>query len=277
MSEATVALVEDGAVFGSRQLDMGNSGKEYWSQNKHLEVRFRFDEALPDDPPPLNEGRIFNTRIYNTRHRATVSFEQRSHGFIWFFSFLVWFSDMKAQYGDNLVLLLDEPGLPLHGRAQKDLVRYINERLRPKHQVLYTSHSPFLIDVEHIFSLRGVEDTVKTTKVDGRVKEEIVGTKVSERILTRDKETLFPLQGVLGFDIAQTLFVGPYVVVVEGPSERSLFDWFARRLVVKGRQGLDLRWAICPSEGASKVSSFITLFAGRGLKIAAMLEVVSFV
>ncbi len=242
--------------------------KQYWSQNRHLEVRFRYDHAKPNDPAPLNEGFVFNTRIFNTRHRATVSFEDRSHGFIWFFSFLVWFSQVKRQYGEALILLLDEPGLPLHGRAQQDLIRYINERLRPYHQVIYTAHSPFLIDVENIFSLRTVEDVVKVSKRNGDIVEEILGTKVGQRILSRDRDTIFPLQGILGFDMAQTLFVGPYVVVVEGPTERATFEWFSRQLAKGGREALDLRWAVCPAEGVSKISSFVSLFAGRGLKIA---------
>ena len=242
--------------------------KRYWSQNKHLEVRFRYDHAKPNDPPPLNQGFVFNTRIYNTRHRATVSFEQRSHGFIWFFSFLVWFSRVKAEYGNDLIILLDEPGLPLHGRAQMDLIRYFNEQLRPEHQVIYTAHSPFMIDVENIFSIRTVEDVLEVTEIEGEKIEKILGTKVGEKILSRDSETLFPLQGVLGFDMVQTLFVGPYVVVVEGPTERALFDWFSRQLSKAGREGLDLRWAVCPAESASKIGSFVTLFAGRNLKIA---------
>jgi predicted ATP-dependent endonuclease of OLD family len=246
--------------------------KRYWSQNRHLEVRFRYDQARPSDPPPLNEGYVFNTRIYNTRHRATVSFEERSHGFIWFFSFLVWFSQVRSQYADNLILLLDEPGLPLHGRAQQDLIRYINERLRPHHQVIYSAHSPFLIDIENIFSLRTVEDVIEIVERDGERTEEVLGTKVGQRILTRERETLFPLQGVLGFDMAQTLFVGPSVVVVEGPTERAFFDWFSRELARRGGQSLDLRWAICPAEGATKISSFVTLFAGRGLQICVLAD-----
>lgn len=242
--------------------------KTFWSQNTHLEVRFRYDQAKPSDPTPFNQGFVFNTRIFNTRHRTTVSFEERSHGFIWFFSFLVWFSQVRKEYGDNLVLLLDEPGLPLHGRAQKDLIRYINERLRPAHQVIYSGHSPFLIDVENIFSLRTVEDVVTTGSGEGESIEEVLGTKVGRRILSRDKDTLFPLQGVLGFDMAQTLFVGPYVVVVEGPTERAFFEWFSRQLAKRKREALDLRWAVCPAEGAGKISSFVTLFAGRDLKIA---------
>lgn len=65
-----------------------------------------------------------------------------------------------------------------------------------------------------------------------------------------------------------TLFVGPYVVVVEGPTEKAPFDWFSRRLSNRGREALDLRWAVCPAESAAKISGFVTLFAGRGLKIA---------
>ena len=103
---------------------------------------------------------------------------------------------------------------------------------------------------------------------DGESTEEVLGTKVGQRILSRDKDTLFPLQGVLGFDMAQTLFVGPYVVVVEGPTEKGFFDWFSRQLAKRKREALDLRWAVCPAEGAAKISSFVTLFAGRELKIA---------
>jgi len=246
--------------------------KMYWSQNRHLEVRFRFDKARPGDPPPFNDGFVFNVRIFNTRHRATVSFEDRSHGFIWFFSFLIWFSEVQREYGDNIIILLDEPGLPLHGRAQQDLLRYINDRLRPHHQVIYTAHSPFLIDIQNIYSVRSVEDVVVTEETDSGTREVILGTKVGERILSRDPDTLFPLQGILGFDITQTLFVGPYVLVVEGPTERAVIDWFSRQLSFRKRKALDIRWAVCPAEGASKISSFVTLFAGRGLTISVLFD-----
>ena len=246
--------------------------KEYWTQNQHLKVVFRYDAAKADDAPPLNSGFILSTRIENTRHMATINFDERSMGFIWFFSFLVWFSQVKELYGKNLILLLDEPGLSLHGKAQQDLVRYINKELRPSHQVVYTTHSPFMIDVENVFSLRSVEDVVESKGTDGMSRERLLGTKVGEKILSRESDTLFPLQGILGFDAAQTFFVGPYVVVVEGPTEKALFDWFSRQLERKGREALDIRWAVCPAEGAPKITSFVTLFHGRGLKIAVLAD-----
>ena len=244
----------------------------YWSQNRHLRVEFRCDMARSGDPEPFNNGYVFQTRIRNERHRATVNFDERSTGFIWFFSFLIWFSQMRENYGDKLIILLDEPGLTLHGKAQQDLLRYIRERLQPYYQVIYTTHSPFMLDVENIFSLRTVEDAVSRKKVGDQEVEDFLGTKMGERMLSRDRDTILPLQGHLGYDIASTLFVGPYVLVVEGPSEFSYLHWFARQLASKGRESLDLRWAIAPAEGAAKVTSFVTLFKGRGLQIAVLMD-----
>lgn len=137
---------------------------KYWSQNKHLDVDIRLDHARPSDPPPFNAGWIFRTRIDNRRHRADTSFDDRSRGFVWFFSFLVWFYQLRELYGKNLIILLDEPGLSLHARAQGDLLRYINEQLRPYHQVVYTTHSPFMIDADNLLSARTVEDVVEKDK-----------------------------------------------------------------------------------------------------------------
>ena len=245
---------------------------EYWSQNRHLRVEFRCEPGKSDDPPPFNSGTVFETRIRNERHRASVNFDERSTGFIWFFSFLVWFSQMKKNYSDKLVVLLDEPGLTLHGKAQQDLLRYIKKRLGPAHQVIYTTHSPFMLDADSIFSLRTVEDVVSREKVNGDLVERIEGTKVGERILSRDHDTILPLQGYIGYDIANTFFIGPYMLIVEGPSEVAYINWFSRRLITSGKDGLDIRWAVAPAEGAAKVTSFVTLFKGRGLKIAALMD-----
>lgn len=232
---------------------------EYWSQNESLRVNFLFEKARPQDPPP-NNGYIFMTRIENTRHQVSVSFGDRSSGFIWFFSFLVWFSYVKKEYGDNLFILLDEPGLSLHAKAQADLLRYINEKLKPHFQVIYTAHSPFMVDPENILSVRTVEDVSE--------KKQILGTKVGDQVLSTDADTLFPLQAALGYEITQTLFVGKNTLLVEGPSDLLYLSWFSHKLISAGRVGKDSRWTIMPSGGLDKISSFITLFRGNKLNIA---------
>lgn len=245
----------------------------YWSQNKHLRVHFRLDTARPKDPAPFNKGQVFRTRIWNDRHQVSVGFDERSTGFVWFFSFLIWLSQVQSHYGENLFILLDEPGLSLHARAQGDLLRYIREKLRPHYQVLYTTHSPFMIDPGDILSARTVEDIVEKVYEDGRVVDEVVrGTKVSDEILTTDRDTLFPLQGALGYDITQTLFVGKNSLLVEGPSDLLYLTWFRNELRRLNKEYLDLRWTITPSEGLTKIVSFVALFGAQKLNMAVLTD-----
>jgi len=141
---------------------------KYWTQNKKLRVQFTRNTALPQDPPPYNTGEIFNVRIWNDLHQVSVPFDERSAGFVWFFSFLVYFSQIKKSHGQRLIILLDEPGLTLHARAQGDLLRYIDEQLAPHHQVVYTTHSPFMVPT-NLMNARTVEDVWREKDGDIRV------------------------------------------------------------------------------------------------------------
>jgi predicted ATP-dependent endonuclease of OLD family len=237
----------------------------YWSQNKHLKVRFYLGDARPGDEAPFNSGKVFQTRIENTRHEATIRLDERSTGFIWFFSFLVWFSEVQKQYGENLIVLLDEPGLSLHARAQGDLLRYFNEQLVPKYQLIYTTHSPFMVDADRLLSARTVEDCTGPN-------DEVLGTKVGDRVLGADGDTLFPLQAALGYDLTQTLFIGKDVLLVEGPSDLLYLQWASSELRSRRKEGLDRRWTITPAGGITKIESFMALFGGSDLHVAVLTD-----
>lgn len=238
---------------------------EYWSQNKHLKVDFSFDAARPKDPAPYNTGYIFRTSIENTKHWASVNFDERSKGFVWFFSFLIWFSRIKSNYGNNLVILLDEPGINLHGKAQLDLLRYISEKLTPNYQVIYTTHSPFMINPSNLLDVRLVEDTLTKDDV-------ILGTKVSDDVLANNKETIFPLQAALGYEITQSLFIGENCLLVEGPSDLLYINWISQLLRKKKRTALDPKWTITPVGGIDKIGSFISLFGGNKINVAVLTD-----
>ena len=189
---------------------------KYWSQNQHLHVRFDVRPAQPGDPEGMRTGTNLWGRVYDSVHEVSTRLGTRSRGFLWFFSFLAWFSQQKKE-GGPLILLLDEPGLVLHGKAQGDLLRYIEEELKPHHQVVYTTHSPFLVDARHFERVRIVED--RSIDAGGELADDEKGTKVFKEVLEAGEGTLFPLQGALGYDIAQTLFVGPNSLIVEGVSD----------------------------------------------------------
>jgi energy-coupling factor transporter ATP-binding protein EcfA2 len=240
---------------------------DYWSQNQHLKVRFTIDAAKPGDPAPFNTGTIMRARIYNGLHDMTVPFSDRSAGFIWFFSFLVSFSQVKKDHG-NVVILLDEPGLSLHGCAQADLLRYIEQKLKPDHQVIFTTHSPFMVPPDRLDWVRTVEDVV----VQKGQKFVSLGTKVGGDVLSTDRDTLFPLQAALGYEITQSLFVGEHTLLVEGPSDILFLKAASNELSARGRSSLDKRWIVCPSKGIDKVAAFLSLFGGNKLHVAVLLD-----
>lgn len=231
----------------------------YWTQNKNLKVQFRTSAADAHNPK-LTPGPLLRVRILNTKHDVTVPFDERSRGFVWFFSFLAYFHEIEKDAKTPLILLLDEPGLSLHATAQRDLLRFIEERLAPKHQVLYTTHSPFMVDAMRMDRVRTVQD----------LDEE--GTVVSKDVIRNDRDTLFPLQAALGYEITQSLFVGPNSLLVEGPSEVLYLPTASEQLAIKKRTVLDPRWTLTPVGGVDKVPSFVSLFGAQKLRIAVLMD-----
>jgi len=261
--ETMKARVEGASIKISKQIF------KYWSQNRHLKVQFSVEAGRPGDAAPFNTGNIMRTRILNTLHDMTVPFDDRSAGFVWFFSFLVLFSQVKKKHG-NVIILLDEPGLNLHAKAQADLLKFINEELKPHHQVIYTTHSPFMVQSDDLAGVRTVDDVVKYGQ-DGQV-EAVLGTKVGDQVLSTDRDTLFPLQGALGYEITQSLFVGKHTLIVEGPSDILYLQAASAELGRRNRTKLDPRWTMCPAGGVDKVAAFLSLFGGNKLHVAVLVD-----
>ncbi len=239
---------------------------EYWSQNPYLDVKVTIDQARHNDSPPLNRGTIARARIINNLHKVDTPFSERSAGFVWFFSFLVKFAQVRNS-GHPVILLLDEPGLSLHGKAQGDLLRFIDEELAPSHQVIYSTHSPFMVPPDKLAHVRIVEDKVDSRSTRPR---RSLGTTVSQDVLKVGSDTLFPLQGALGYEATQSLFVGKNMLLVEGPSDILYLQSLSHALSSRGRNGLDSRWTLCPAGGIDRIMPFVSLFSGNDIHIAVL-------
>ena len=233
---------------------------EYWSQNTELEVQLKTLAPEPGALAPFDQGPILQVRVFNRRHRASVPFDERSRGFVWFFSFLAYFNELEAAGTTDLILLLDEPGLSLHGRAQEDFLRLVDDRLAPKHQVLYTTHSPFMVDPAHLNRVRTVIDMERG------------GAKVSSEIFKADEDTAFPLLTAMGIEMTQTLFVGEHTLLLEGPSDLIYLDVLTDVAEANGSTGLDPRWVKTPIGGSGKLSTFVTLLGANKLDVAVLID-----
>ena len=243
---------------------------KYWSQNKHVQMKFDVRDAKREDPDGMRKGINIWGEVHDTVHWAHTPLGSRSRGFVWFFSFLAWYEDIKRKQ-QNVILLLDEPGLSLHGRAQGDLLVYFEHELADR-QLIYSTHSPFMIDPHNFERVRIVQD--RGIDADEQLSKEQDGTKVLPNVFDATDDSLFPLQGALGYEIHQTLFVGANSLVVEGPSDMLYLLGVSSQLEREGRIGLSEKWTLTPVGGSGKVPTFVALLAPqRGMNIATLLDI----
>lgn len=264
--EQTESLLSKLETAGIR---LTNKVLTYWSQNLHLRMKFDVRQSLPGDPEGMTHGTNIWGRIEDTKHMVSTALGTRSRGFVWFFSFLAWYSQIRRKE-ENLILLLDEPGLSLHGKAQADLLRYFEEELKPHNQLIYTTHSPFMVNPMYFDHVRIVQNLSIEPELEDQEQQ---GTQVTTEILKATKDSLFPLQNALGYEIFQTLFIGPNCLVVEGVTDLMYLQHLSNLLQAKGREGLDSGWTITPAGGSSNIPTFVALIGAQThLNVAVLID-----
>ena len=240
--------------------DLTRAALRYWKQNQHLRLKLDIDQRILRTANGAERiKRILLLRVEDQRHMFTNSLDRRSAGFKWFVSFIAAFDAWRDM--ENTVILLDEPGLGLHGRAQRDLLEFIRNHLAKKHMVVYTTHSPFMITTGALNEVRIVQDE----GIDRGTTVERIGGFI------RDKDTLFPLQTALGYDVSQDIFIGSDNLVVEGISDYNYLRILSDILERRGREHLDQRWRIGIAGGNSMVPAYLTL-VGQSLDVTVLID-----
>ncbi len=260
------------AELEATQATITNELFKYWDTNKNLEIIFDIDKVEKEEERTTRNAygqqetvkdvkvveHILDIRVKNRRSGVSLPLKNRSKGFNWFFSFLVWFKKIQEDQNHNYILLLDEPGLNLHAAAQDNLLSFLKD-LSSDYQIIYTTHSPFMIESDSLQKVRTVVETES-------------GSVISESIQEKDPNTLFPLQAALGYDIAQNLFVSKHNLLVEGASDLLYLQVMSAVLQSDGRTGLNEKITIVPTGGLDKVSTFISLLRGSELNIVCLLD-----
>ncbi len=228
---------------------------KYWSQNPSLEMRFDIRPALPNDPPGMQGGTNLWGHVYNSKQRITTLLGRRSRGFVWFYSFLAWFSQHKLS-DTPLIVLLDEPATHLHGSGQRDLLRYLEDECSSGLQVIYTTQSPYMIDPKRLDRVRIVEDRSVEDPEFTFSSARRQGTQVYRDVAQATAESKLPLLGALGHRVLEGFSPGPCILLVEGVSDL-IYLRAVSALLPQG--GLDPRWKITPVDGASRIAVFTGL------------------
>ncbi len=189
-----------------------------------------------------------------------IELDQRSEGFQWLVSFYIVFFAEAIDKHRNAILLLDEPGLSLHGLKQRDFRETIS-RLAQKNQVIYSTHSPFLVGPDELDLVRVVE-----------LKDRKEGTKVHTTITSSDPAGLLPLQEALGYDLASSLFSQQRNLILEGITDYWYIDAIAELYRSAKIENLNEKIALVFANTAGKVVYFATILHAHKLKVAALLD-----
>lgn len=189
-----------------------------------------------------------------------IELDQRSEGFQWIVSFFIVFFAEAADRYENAILLLDEPGLSLHGLKQREF-RLTLSRLSEQNQTLYTTHSPFLVGPDELGLVRVVEMTDRK-----------VGTKVHTTISSGASESLLPLQEALGYDLAQSLFSNQRNLILEGLTDYWYIEAISNLLRDAGIVSLNEKVALVPANAASRVVYFAIILHSHNLKVATLFD-----
>ncbi|MES3518429.1 MAG: ATP-binding protein, partial [Natronomonas sp.] len=222
---------------------------QYWSQKDDIKVHIRSEDAA--------DGRRLNLRVENRTHDVSVEFDQRSRGFQLFFSSFCQIYDLKQE--DDIVLLLDEPGLHLHPRARQEFLEFLEEEPAAEQTVVYTAHSPFMIDPERAHLTKMVVEYPPQG-----------GSNITTDVREVDRYTQFPLKNVFELDLLETLLVRPQVLLVDGRPEHTYLYNISEMVSAAGLTGLDHRWTVVPISNTDNVPTFAALFEANDLDIAVL-------
>ncbi|MEP7109405.1 MAG: AAA family ATPase [Ferruginibacter sp.] len=204
---------ERGVLLRSAAGELTKSFKKWWQQGNYI---FSFEA----------DGSHFRINVSDELRPESIELEGRSRGLQWFFSFFLVFLVETKQGHANAILLLDEPGLSLHPLAQYDLANFFR-KLSEDNQLIYTSNSPFLVDMDNLANVKAVY----VDKSTGR-------TKVSSNLRYDEADaakSIYPVHAALGLTVSDTLLLGCIPVLVEGPSDQIYLTMIKRYLNSKGK------------------------------------------
>lgn len=184
-----------------------------------------------------------------------LEYDERSNGLKWYISTFIQLQYMERENCDstkNNILLMDEPGVYLHANAQREVVKLFDSLVKNENQIIYTTHSPFMVDTKSVQNVRAV---IKDEEGFSHIYNKIT-TIPSNSKATYD--TITPLTNALGLDLNYN--IGPSFnnknIIVEGIS-----DYFYLQGYYKSKKQKNVP-NIIPSTGGDNVPAIAAILFG---------------
>ncbi len=206
--------------------------------------------------------------VFTIRDRTDTeyAFGERSSGLRYFLSYYIQYLAHERRIDGREILLMDEPDAFLSNQGQQDLLKIFHAFASPDDgstpiQLIYVTHSPFLID--------------KNRGERIRVLEKGVGEEGTRVVRDASRNHYEPLRSAFGSFVGETTFIGNCNLMVEGPADQILLAGAATYLRGTGApevETLDLNHiTIVPASGASHIPYLVYLARGRDVERPAVI------
>ena len=225
----------------SASTELTQKFRDWWKQG---EYRFRFQA----------DGDHFRIWVSDEKRPEDIELEGRSTGLQWFLSFFLVFLVETKKKHLNSILLLDEPGLSLHPMAQKDLAFFF-ENLAKTNQILYTTHSPFLIDTDKL-------DRVRSVYINDNGYTEVSPDLRASQKQVQQQKSVFPVHAALGLSVSDMLLIGSIPVIVEGQSDQNYLTVIKNWLIKNNLINPLKEFVFIPAGGVKGIKALLPIITG---------------
>ncbi len=229
--------------------------QDFWRQNvgKNQKIKINFELSHYDHTHPEKSGKPF-IEFWIKDEQERLYPKQRSRGVRWFLSF---FLELKATAMDksqrNKVLLIDEPGVSLHARAQEDVLKVFDD-IKEQIQIIYTTHSPHLIDVNKLYRILAVQRAIE----DDMKSETLVYSARALKSATAD--TLSPIYSTMGARLSQQEIIKSFNNVIV----KDLASFYFLKAIV-ALTGFEKECYFLPASGAESIPMMVNILIGWGI------------
>lgn len=231
---------------------------EFWSQAIGEKATLQLECGIQHHPATHEKAGKPYLEFLITDASAPLYPKQRSRGTRWFISFFLQLRASSIE-NDNLFFLLDEPGANLHEKAQGDVLTLL-EKIRESIGVIYSTHSPHLMNDKYFHRILAVERDPVLPEHPTRV----IG---AHALGAASRDTLSPIFTMMGVSLSrQTAIKKHNNVILEELS--SYYYLRAFWILVKNTQEVHF----LPATGTQNVSMFAQLFLGWGLDFLVVLD-----
>lgn len=201
-----------------------------------------------------------------TSGNKTISLSRRSDGFRWYLSLYLTLYDYLNNESDiNYILLLDEPNLYLHPGAQKNLLFNVFKNEFNDTQIIYTTHSPYMIDSDNTYSIKIIEKD-KQTLIYNSSQE-----YAEKNVKMKDVDTLTPLLTALELDVSNSLVFDSQDILVTVEGIQDVYILKAMLEITKNDKKFN-KIKFIPGIGASKIPYLYSYLYGMGYNVYSLFD-----